>query len=178
MKNRLVFSGVAILLLITVCLFLNWPLLFPPTLPKTLALLIPPDPLLYVQGSQLKQQIEHLTRRTEYETFIQSELFSQIRQTTWWPGFREEFQALWKSLIIDPMRIVGTEAALAVYASDSGDILPPAILVGKVDRVARIAERLMYGYDRLSRQIGITFHQTYLKQSVYRLQTPGMIWPL
>ena len=178
MKKRFIVSGVVVLLLIIVCLFLIWPRLFPPTLPKTLALLVPPDPLLYVQGSQFKQWVEQLTDRGEYATFLQAELFSQVQQTAWWPEFREEFQAFWNSLIIDPMRIVGAEAALAVYASEVGDVLPPAILIGKMDRVARIAERLLYGYDRLSRQVGITFQEAYLKHSVYQLQTPDMIWPL
>jgi hypothetical protein len=178
MKKRFIVSGVVVLLLIIVCLFLIWPRLFPPTLPKTLALLVPPDPLLYVQGSQLKQRVEQLADREEYTAFLQSELFSQIQQTAWWPEFHKEFQAFWNSLIIDPMRIVGAEAALAVYASEIGDVLPPAILIGKMDRVARIAERLLYGYDRLSRQVGITFQEAYLKHSVYRLQTSDMIWPL
>jgi hypothetical protein len=179
MKKRVAWVFVAgLLLLVCSVIFINWTLLFPPALPRELAILVPPNPLLFLQGSQLKTRVDRLTQRAEYQTFLDSELLANLNQTEWWPMAREEFLAFWKSLIIDPMHIIGHEMAIGLYASDAGEILPRAILIGDTDQVARIAERLMYGYDRLTHQIGITFYREYQQYAVYQLQTPTMLWPL
>lgn len=179
MKKRVVwFLASALLLLVCTIIVINWTFLFPPALPRELSRLVPPDPLLFFQGSQLKRRVDHLTQRAEYEALLGSELLSSLNQTKWWPRVRGEFLAFWKSLIIDPMHIIGHEMAIGIYASDGGEILPRTILIGTTDQVARIAERLMYGYERLTHQIGITFYRKYRQHTVYRLQTPDMLWPL
>jgi hypothetical protein len=179
MKKRVAWFLMSAFLLLVCCIILiNWALLFPPILPRELAALVPPDPLLFLQGSQLKTRVDRLTQQAEYQTFLDSELITNLNQTEWWPTAREEFLAFWKSLIIDPMHIIGHEMAIGIYASDAGEILPRAILIGDTDQVARIAERLMYGYDRLTHQIGITFYRKYQQYAVYQLQPPTMLWPL
>ena len=178
MKKRLFWFPAGLILLTILGLTFSWSVLFPPVLSRELATLVPPDPLIFLQGSQLRRHVDHFTQRPEYATLLNSEFLDSLNQTEWWPDFRENFRDFWKSLIIDPMHIVGHEMAFAVYAGETGEVLPRAIVVGKSDRVARVAERLMYGYERLAHQIGITFHQTYQRRSVYALQTPDMLWPL
>lgn len=156
----------------------SWPLLFPPPLPRDLSAIVPADPLLYLQGSRLQQHLTHLTQRPEYAEFLDSEFLATLNQTAWWPGVRENFLAFWQSLVIDPMHIVGHETALALYAGDADDILPRAILIGKTDRIARVAERLMYAYESVAHQIGITPVAVYRGHAVYALQTYDMYWPL
>ncbi len=178
MKKRLSWFLAGLVLLLLCGVAVSWNLLFPPALSRELARLVPPDPLMFIQGSQLRTHIDYFTRQTEYATLLNSEFLAGLNQTDWWPGFRENFLAFWKSLIIDPLHIVGHETAFVLYAGEIGDVLPRAILIGKSDRVARIAERLMVGYERLTHQIGITFHQKYQQHAVYVLQTPDMLWPL
>lgn len=178
MKRRVMWFLAGLLLLLACGLVLSWPLLFPPSLPRELAIRVPPDPLIFIQCSQLWSRVEQLIQRAEYANLLHSEFLINLNTTEWWPGFCENFLAFWRSLIIDPMHIIGHEMAIAVYASEVGEVLPRAILIGKTDQVARIAERLMYGYDRLTHQIGITFYREYQQNGIYLLQTPDMIWPL
>ena len=178
MKKRLFWFLAGLILLMLCVLAFSWNVLFPAALSRELATLVPPEPLIFLHGSQLRAHVEHFVQRPKYETLLNSEFLAGLNQTEWWPDFRENFRAFWTSLIIDPMHIVGHEMAFAMYAGEVGEALPRAILIGKTDQVARIAERLMYGYERLTHQIGITFHQTYQRRTVYALQTPDMLWPL
>lgn len=178
MKKRLIWFAAGLILLLLCGLAVSWNVLFPPALSRELAALVPSDPLVFIQGSQLRVHLAQFTQRPEYVALLNSEFLHSLNRTDWWPNFRENFLAFWKSLMIDPLHIVGHEMAVAVYASDRSDVLPRAILIGKTDRVARVAERLMVGYDHLAHQIGITSAQKYRQHGVYALQTYDMLWPL
>jgi hypothetical protein len=178
MKTRLLWLLALLLILIIGALALNWNLLFPPPLSRELAAFAPADPLIFIQGSQLRAHLKRFTQRAEYAALLDSEFLASLNHTDWWPDLRENLRDFWKSLIIDPLHIIGHEMAVAVYASDSGDVLPRAILIGKTDRVARVAERVMYGYERLTGQIGITYAHTHRNYPIYVLQTYDMYWPL
>lgn len=144
----------------------------------TFAEFVPSTPLMYLQVSRLQERVAHLRDSPDFQTFLHSEAARQLQEAAWWPVFRENFNILWRSLIIDPMRIIGSEAAIAVYETPAGEFLPALILIGRVDRVARIAERGLYGYDRVAHQVGITFAQTYQRTAIYKIEQPYMICPL
>jgi len=180
MKKRLFILGLLIVIPLTL-LVLKYALDLSrqkPLLPKEFAALVPAAPLAYVECSHLQTRLEQLTNSPENHTFRQSEFVKQVQQTEWWPKFSSWFEQFWKSLIIDPRHIIGTDVAVAVYHAGEDEILPGVILVGKVDRLAKIAERIMYIFDRVTGQIGITFKQEYQSFPIYVIAQPNMICPL
>jgi hypothetical protein len=181
MKKRLLIIGLLIILSMIALLVVKYAIykiLQKPVLRKELASIVPATPLAYVQSSHLKTRLERFMDSPEYQTFIQSEFVKQLQQTQWSAEFIFQFEQFWHSLIIDPMHIIGTDAAVAVYNAEEGEMIPGVILVSKVDQIAKIAERVLYVFDRLGGQVGITFEQQYQHFSIYRIEQPDMICPL
>ena len=178
MKKRILLIGVFIIILVTVGVFVFDRTHYPRPRQHTFVAMVPPDPIVYIQCVQLDLRVRHFTNSPEYATLLQSEIFAHMQQTAWWAAFREEFDAFWKSLIIDPMRIIGTDMAIAVYETEVGELIPRMILLGKVDQIAKIAERILYGYDEVTGEIGLTFEQRYHGAPVYVIDQPGMLCPL
>ncbi len=181
MKKRLLLTGLLIILVIITLLLLKYVInrvLRMPVLYEEFAAIVPSSPLAYVQCSHLRTRLEHIKNSPDYLTFIQSEFVKQIQQMEWWSDFSYSFEQLWHSLIIDPMRIVGTDVAIAVYNAGENEIIPGIVLISKVDQIAKIAERVLYVFDKLGGQNGITFEQDYQRFPIYAIEQPDMICPL
>lgn len=177
-KRLLLFVGFLIILLGGLFYLIDWKYYRTPAIQEKFPSFLPPEPLVYIQCPHLNAQAKHAIAHPEFHAIVQSDFMKHVQQTSWWPEFREQFDQFWHSIIIDPMRIIGTDMALAVYPSDIGEILPRAILIGRVDRIARIAERLTYLFDKATGQIGMVFGQEYQGVKIYILQTPDMVFPL
>lgn len=179
MKKRGVMIGLGVVVTLGVLLFLLDRLYYQPfSRQNVFADLVPPSPILYLHSIDLKAHVAHFADSPEYRTLQQSELLASLEKTAWWPEFRENFQDFWTSLIIDPMRIIGAEMDIAVYATRTGELVPQAILIGNVDRVAKIAERVLYGYDLIMHQVGVTFQQQSPQGTIYKIKQPDMICPV
>lgn len=145
---------------------------------EKLASLVPATPLFYIQCSHLKSHLEKLSQSPWYQKFLQSPLWQQIKAAAWWNELTGSFQELWGSMLIDPMRIVGTDLAIGVYEAEKNDILPGIILVSRIDRIVYAAERLFYLFDRFSGQIGLRFTQEVEGFPVYVLERQDMLFPI
>lgn len=181
MKKRLLLIVMLLVMTPLVVLTLKYALtvaLQPALRPQPLAALVPADPLVYVECPQLKTRLAQLIARPEYQTFLQSEFFEQVQQTEWWRDAAAAFEEFWRSLMIDPLRIIGADVAVAVYPAEKGATVPGVMLIGKIDRTAKIAERLLYVVDRVNNQVGITFEQNYQGFPIYAIAQPEMLCPL
>jgi hypothetical protein len=181
MKKRLLIIGLLFILLLITLFLVKYAIdraLRKAVLREELASIIPANPLAYVQCSCLRTRLKQFMDSPDYQRFIQSEFVKQLQQDERSAKFLLQFDQLWHSLYVDPMHIIGTDAAVAVYNAERGEIIPGVILVSKVDQIAKIAERVSYAFDRLGAGIGITFEQEYQHFSIYRIEQPDMICPL
>lgn len=143
-----------------------------------LSAVIPARPLAYVRCSQLKSRLDQLSQSSKYRQLLQSPFVQQIKTTPWWNEFSDSFQEFLESMIIDPMRVFGADWAVGLYRAERGELLPGVILVGKIDRFAGAAERLLYLFDRFSGQIGIQFTQDVEGIPVYVLDRRDLLVPV
>jgi len=181
MKKRLLITGLLVILAIITLLLIRYVIdiaLRKPVLHEEFASIVPATPLAYVQCLQLKARWEQFTNSPDYRTFIQSEFVKQLRQDERSAKFILQLDQFWHSLFIDPMHIIGTDVAIAVYNAEKGEIIPGVILVSKVNQIAKIAERISYAFDRLGAGFGITFEQEYQHFPIYSIEQPDMICPL
>ncbi|MBD3304755.1 hypothetical protein GF339_00225 [candidate division KSB3 bacterium] len=143
-------------------------------LQQDLASLLPSSPLAYLQCSDLQLQVEQFAQ----SPFLQSPFVTHLTNAPWWEEFAQAFQDSWESLLIDPMHILGTEAAFGLYPREEGDLLPPVIFISRIDRIAKIAERLLYLFDRVTGGIGMQFFQKTDGVSVYMIDQEEMLMPV
>jgi hypothetical protein len=150
----------------------------PHVLHHKVALMMPATPLAYIQCSHLKTRVVQLMNSTDYRTFMQSEFVKQLDQDERSAKLIAHLKKFWNGLLIDPMRVIGTDIAVGIYKAEEGEKVPGVILISKVDRIAKIAERVLYGFDRLMRQSGMTFEQDFQRVSIYGIHQPDIIFPL
>ena len=143
-----------------------------------LSSIVPAMPLAYVQCSHLKTRLKELSQSNRYRQFLQSAFVQQLQTTVWWQNLSSSFKEFLNSIVIDPMRIIGTDLAVGIYKAEEGEVLPRIIVVSKIDQVAKIAERLLYVFDRFSGQVGLNFVQDVEGIPVYMVEQPEMLLPL
>ena len=143
-----------------------------------LALMIPAEPLAYIQCAHLKTRLAQFTNSPDYQTFVQSAFVKHLQQTEGWRNFSEVFTQLWKSLLIDPLHIIGDEIVLGVYKTEVGEVIPGTILISKVDRVARLSEQILYVVDQVTHQTGLKFDREFHQVPIYKIGQREMIYPL
>ncbi len=161
-------------------LYLCWGLFFGPRLASIdLPTLVPSSSIAYLHCADLHTHLKQLVESQVYQQFLTSPFFQHIQTTEGWHAFSSSFEAFWENLFLDPMRLFGTEFVLTLYETSPDDLAPQTLLVSRIDGVAKIAERLLYAFDRLpGHQVGITFVQQVEHVPVYRVKHDDMLLPL
>lgn len=143
-----------------------------------LSSLVPSQPLVYVQCSELQTRLEQLTQHPHYQQFLDSPFFQQLQTTEEWQEFSASFEAFWKEMVIDPMRLIGTDVSIGLYQTEKNELWPSAILLSRVDQIAKITERGLYIFDQLFGQLGMDFVEKIEAVPVYKVQHEEMLLPI
>ncbi len=179
MKIRTLLLWGCILLILAVGLYLSWGFLYGPHLASTdLPALLPEAPLAYLRCSDLQTHLTQFSASELSHQFLNSPFFKHLHATEEWQEFSVSLKKIWNNLFFDPMRLVGSDVVIGLYKSSPEDLFPPVSLLSRVDGTARIAERFLYAFDRLSgRQIGIQFVQHINRVPVYRIKNADLLLP-
>ena len=180
MKKRL-FIGLLLILCVFVGLFVWYVLgisFRKPVVPETLSAMMPAKPLAYVQCSQLQSHLKQLPQSQHYQDFLQSPLYKHLQSTEWWQEFSYSFNQSLNEMVIDPMRIVGTDVAMGLYPAESGERFPGLIVISHVDQVAKSGERLLYLFELVSGLIGVHVEQEVEGLPVYVIDREDLLLPL
>lgn len=145
---------------------------------KQIASLFPARPLAYVQCTRLAPRLKDFSQRASYQAFLQSPLFDQIRKSSWWQEFSSSWQDALQDMVVDPLRIVGTDAAIGVYQAQKGELMPGILVVTKIDPVVNLVERLLYLIDSIAGPLGVQKQVEIKGVPVYTLQQEEMILPV
>jgi hypothetical protein len=140
--------------------------------------MMPAGPLAYIQCAHLKTRLAQFTNSPDYQTFMQSAFVKHLQQTEEWRNFSKVFTQLWKSLLIDPLHIIGDETVMGVYKTETGEVIPGTLLISKVDRVARLSERILYVVDQVTHQTGLKFDREFHQVPIYKISQRDMLCPL
>ena len=180
MKKRYWLVGI-VLLLVGVALLLGYVFrasFRQPVVYEQISSLFPPRPLAYVQCTQLESRLKDFSQRESYQAFLQSPLFAHIRSTAWWQDVAFSLQDSLQGMAIDPLRIVGTDVALGIYPTQEEQDVPGVLVMTKIDRGVKFAERLIYLVGMISGQIGIQEQCEVEGIPVYRIQNTEMLFPV
>lgn len=143
-----------------------------------MASLFPAQPLAYVQCAQLGPRLKDFSQRASYQAFLQSPLFEHIQKTLWWQKLSSSWQDALQGMVVDPLRILGTDTAIGVYQAEKGAPAPGILVVAKIDPTVNLAERLLH----LMASVSGAFHlQKQVEMNgipIYRLQHEEMIIPV
>ena len=143
-----------------------------------LASLFPAQPLAYVQCAQLASRLKDFSQRPSYQAFPQSPLFDQIRKTLWWQELSSSWQDALQGMVVDPLRILGTDTAIGVYQAEEGALAPGILVVAKIDPTINLAERLLHLIASVSGAFRVQQQAEMNGIPVYRLQHEEMIIPV
>ncbi len=145
---------------------------------KQMASLFPARPLAYVQCTQLASRLKDVSQQAAYQAFLQSPLFDHIQKTPWWQTFSSSVSDIRQGMLVNPLRIVGTDTAIGVYSAQEGDLTSGILVVTKIDPMVNFAERLFYLVEFVSGTLGIQKQVDINGIPVYALQHEEMIIPV
>ncbi len=170
---------------VLVCCLLSWLYLFgSPFRPQrvdedaALAALMPSPPFLYVQGSQIHHFLKKVEQSPQFQTFLQSPWWQQVSASQAWQDFTVSFQEAVDDMVIDPMRVAGDELAIGVYETRQDEVFPGVLVISKIDWLAQASERLLYLFDRVSGEVGISFQQEIEDVPVYVVKRYDLLIPV
>ncbi|GAK54577.1 hypothetical protein U14_05864 [Candidatus Moduliflexus flocculans] len=140
-----------------------------------LSALLPDEPLAYAHIPSLKTQLPQLLASKPYQHVLASPAFQQLQQTPEWQEFTASFPS---KLPFNPMRLIGKDVVFSVHESATNEVIPPMLLLSRVDWFARRSEQFAYAVNAFLWKQPITVAQPGTQIVLYQLQTADMLFPL
>jgi hypothetical protein len=145
---------------------------------KEIFSLVPGAPVAYVQCSHLKTRLQELRASRDYARFIQSEFFQHLQQTDQWQTLSQAVQQIWRNPVLDPLRFIGTDLAVALYRAEQDAPQPDVLVLAKVDHLVKFEERMVYWFDRVLGLVGVQWEERYCQVPIYSVQRPDLPVPV
>ncbi|PID58107.1 hypothetical protein CSB45_05315 [candidate division KSB3 bacterium] len=149
-RRILFISGIVLFLL--AFLFLSKIILPPPPVTKQLSDLLPDSPLFYLHCSDLQARFKDFTQHEQYQRLFTTPYVQGILQRQEGQAQLAAFQGFLDERLLSPMQFIGKDLACALYQHSSAlKAREPAVIVlSRVSRKAKLAERVFYAFNWLT----------------------------
>jgi len=146
-----------------------------PRVNAELAALLPDEPLAFAHLPSLSARLPQLLDSKPYQHILGSPAFQELQQTPEWQNFAASFPS---KLPFNPMRLIGKDVVFSVHDTAENEAIPAALLLSRVDWLARRSEQLAYVVNAFSWKQSITVARPGTHIALYQLQTADMLFPL